>query len=520
MRRFSTLILALCLVFPFATAKGLSYSSKKGLGENFTDRNGTFSTHAVPEEFPEEDTPLYNVTVNGAYVGLYNDRNHWGGLVHFGSFEFENGREITVRISYYRPIKSYEVLPGKQLTLLSVKQTGRNSLEIKMDKADQNLTIVVNGEPKKHVLHLFCNSIDHKAPSVPDTKGYHRYEAQKLHYFGPGYHDLKKLIQTDLLQIEDGWSVYLAAGAVVYGSLRMSETKKWVQVYGRGMIYNDTRNPRVIFDASYCKGALVNGILFHCHRAQCWQVAISHCENIEFKQVKILGTRYASTDGLDIINCRQCAFLNTFIRANDDAIAIKGLGGQKPADSDPNCNLTFCGMQLWNDCNCAMGIGAENHCSLYENIRFMNSSILFSYDDPDYHEMLDERAALTICCIHGTYFRNISYDNIDVYHCERLIAAGFQPNFWFGSLKGDQSTPGGIDGITYRNIRSFNNSGSRIANKIHLYGWSGKDGTPSKTVNNVTFENLEVEGKKVESTENPLFSESDMTTVKNITFKK
>ncbi len=509
--------LAMFLLIPLA--KGMGYSAKKGFGENFTDRNGSFSTHAIPKEFPEEGTPLYNVSVNGAYVGLYTDRNFWGGLVHFGSFEFENGHEITIKISYYRPIKSFEVLPGKRLNLLHVKQTGRNCIEVKMDKADQNLTVIVNGEPKKHVLHLFCNSIDHNAPEVPDNNGYHRYDAQKLHYFGKGYHDLSKLLQTDQLKIEDGWRVYIAAGAVVYGSLSMRETTKWPKVYGRGMVYNDKHNKRVIFEASYCKGANVEGILFHCHRAQCWQVALSHCQNVEFKHVKIIGTRYASTDGLDIINCQQCAFLNTFIRANDDAIAIKGLGDSKPADSDPNRNLTFCGMQLWNDCNCAMGIGAENHCSLYENIRFMNSSILFSYDDPDYHEMLDERAAMTICCIHGTYFRNISYENIDIYHCERLIAAGFQPNFWFGALKGDQSTPGGISNLTYKNIRSFNNSGSQISNKIHLYGWKDGHGTPEKTIDGVTFDNVTIDGKKIESINSPYFSESDLNTVNNISFK-
>lgn len=515
LKRLCLLAFAMTMMLTFAKAMG--YSVKKGYGEDYSDKHGSLHTHAVVKDFPLEGVPLYNVRVNGAYVGLYNDRNFWGGLVHFGSFEFENGHEITINISYYRPIKEFEVLPGKKLSLLSVRKTGRNSIEIKMDKADQNLTVIVNGEPKKHVLHLFCNSIDHKAPDVAG-KGYHRYDDRKLHYFGPGYHDLKKLLQTDVLNIEDGWHVYIAPGAVVYGSLNLSETTKWPKISGRGMVYNDDRNKRVILAASYCNGVNVEGVLFHCHRSQGWQVALSHCRNVEFKHVKIIGTRYASTDGLDVINCQQCAFLNTFIRSNDDAIAIKGLGGKKPAESDPSRNLTFCGMQLWNDCNCAMGIGAENHCSLYENIRFMNSSILFSYDDPDYHETLDERAAMTICCIHGTYFRNISYENIDVYHCERLIAAGFQPNFWFGALPGDQTTPGGISNITYKNIRSFNNSGSHIANKIHLYGWKGGNGTPGKIVDGVTFDNVTIEGKKLESTDSPYFSECDMSTVRNITF--
>lgn len=472
-------------------------------GEDYTARDSSLITHATVSEFPMEGENNFKVTVNGHKVGLYNDRSHWGGLVSFGSFEFQNGKPITLRITYHKPIRTYEIMPLRRLDLISARQTGRRTIEIKLARADQNITLCVNGEYQKDALHLFCNSVDRNAPRVADTKGYHRYDNLKLHYFGPGFHDLSKLQGgNDMLVLNDGWRVYVAGGAVVYGRIGLWGTQKGTKVHGRGMIYNDTRNARVVFEANECKGADVEGVLFHAHRPGVWQVVINHCENVEFKGVKILSTRYASTDGLDIVNCRQCAFLNTFIRANDDAIAIKGLDSRKPAECPPTRNITFCGMQLWNDCNCAMGIGAENHCSIYENIRFMNSSILFSYDDPDYHEVLDERAALALCCIHGTYFRNISYENVDVYHCERLIAAGFQPSFWFGALPGDQSTPGGIQNLTYLNINSLNQSKSSIANQIHIYGWE-KEGTPSKTIQNVTLDNVIVGDKKITSPGDP-----------------
>lgn len=485
--------MAVCAFFVCVVAHA-DYSN----GENYTASDSSLITHATVPGFPMEGENTFRVTVNGKKVGLYNDRSHWGGLVQFGSFEFANGKEVTIKISYAKPIKTFEVMPIKSLDLLSVKKTGAKTIEIRTNRADQNITLVVNGEYKKDALHLFCNSVDRNAPDVPDRKGYHKYDKEKLYYFGPGFHDLQKIFGKDILVLDSGWKVYIAGGAVLYGRIGLWNTDKGTKVCGRGMVYNDTRNARVVFEANMCKGADVEGVLFHCHRAGVWQVVINHCQNVEFKGVKILSTRYASTDGLDIVNCRQCAFLNTFIRANDDAIAIKGLDSRKPAECPPTRNITFCGMQLWNDCNCAMGIGAENHCSLYENIRFMNSSILFSNDDPDYHEVLDERAAMTICCIHGTYFRNISYENIDVYHCERLIAAGFQPSFWFGGLPGDQTTPGGIDGLTYRNINSYADSGSSIANEIHVYGWD-KEGTPAKSVSNVLFENVNIEGKKVSS---------------------
>ena len=72
--------------------------------------------------------------------------SHWGGVVNFGSFEFKNGKEITIRITYAGDMKSYEVLPIKKLDLLKVKKTGKRTIEIKTNRADQNITVIVNGE--------------------------------------------------------------------------------------------------------------------------------------------------------------------------------------------------------------------------------------------------------------------------------------------------------------------------------------------------------------------------------------
>lgn len=511
-------VLCVCLVLAVsAVARGMAYDAAKGLGQDSLDRRGAFRTHRVCSEFPLEGVSLYNVRVNGSYVGLYNDVNYQGGLVHFGSFEMKNSRPVTIDISYAERIRTFEILPIRQLQLLSVERTSAHSVRIRLDRADQNLTLVVNGELQRHVLHLFCNSFDVERPDVPERSGMQRFEDKKLIYFGPGYYDLASADGNDQLVPPDGWTVYLDAGAVVKGRIHVLNCHWGTCVLGRGMLF--TTLGRVVFEINQSEGIGVRGVLFHGHRAQCWQVAIGNNRNVEFKNVKILATRYASTDGLDIVNCEQCAFLNVFIRANDDAITIKGLSDQPPAKCKPNRNLTFCGLQLWNDCNNAFTLGAESHASLYENIRVMNSAILYSYDDPDYHERLDERAAMSICCLHGTYYRNISFENIDVYHCQRLMAFGFQPSFWFGSLKGDQSTPGGIDGLTFQDIYCPNNSGSHIANKIHLYGWHATADTPAKWVENVHFKNVTIEGRKVLSTTDPAFSETDWTTVRQVTFE-
>ena len=105
---------------------------------------------------------------------------------------------------------------------------------------------------------------------------------------------------------------------------------------------------------------------------------------------------------------------------------------------------------------------------------------------------------MNICALHGTYFRNIVFENIRVNRCERLIGLGFKDNFWFGSIQGDQSYPGGIDGVIFRNIICESNSGSKIANDIWLYGWY-KEGTPTKQVKNITFDNVIIEGNLLQN---------------------
>lgn len=483
------------------------------LGENYCLKN-KFATHAVVKEFPLEGRSVFSVTANGRSVGLYNDKSHWGGLVHFGSFEFVDGHEMTLEIRYEKAIKSFELLP-RSLNLRGVKRVAKNALQVKLSKADQNITLIVNGEPQKDVLHLFCNSIDKEAP-VEENPGYKKIESEKLYYFGPGYYSLKQLTGSDQLNVENGWRVYVAAGAVVYGNINMWGAEKGTKVYGRGMVYNDTTNRAVIMAVSSSKGGDVEGVLFHGHRAQCWQVVVNQCEHVAFNHVKILCTRYASTDGLDVVNSENCTFRNMFIRANDDAVAIKGLQGGEPTKCRPNKNLFFEGLQLWNDCNCGFGMGAETHAAAYENIWLRNSCILYSYDDPDHHEEMDERAALTICCLHGTYFRNLHYENIDVYHCERFVAMGFKPDFWFGSIQGDQTTHGEIGDVTMKNVKIYHHSGSKISNQIRLYGWH-REGTPDKYVDGITFDHVGVEGKILRSASSPVFKLNAL--VRNLKFK-
>lgn len=477
------------------------WTAQNAVGKDSTDVAGVFKTYARPADYPYmEGDPTFNVTVNGSPVGLYNDKNFWNGMVSFGSFDFAEGQTVTVIITAKEPMKTFEVLP-QSAAVKNVKRLSPNAIQLTVTRPNQNITLVPNGDYKGDVLHLFCNSIDTNAPKAPQlTNGYGYDPVRKLQYFASGYHHLADIMKDGTLAVEGDAQIYIAGGAVVDGQLRIHRGKG-AKLYGRGMAVNAVT--QIVTSVDGCDSARVEGVLIHGHRSQCWCTTLGSSRNVAFDNVKIVTTRYASTDGLDVIGSSNCTFDNLFIRSCDDAIAIKGLAPEDkaPADCPPDSNLVFRRIQLWNDCNNAFGMGAETRARNYSDISLIDSDILFSYDDPHHHEQLDERAALNICSLQGTFFKRILFDNVRVNRCERLISIGFKKDFWFGSLQGKHHYPGGIDGVTFRNVTSNNNSGSRIANEVLLYGWD-KEGDPRKEVTNITFDHVTIEGKPFDSKDN------------------
>lgn len=454
-------------------------------------------TYPVPEGYPFiEDKPRhFSVSANGKSMSLYNDTTHWGGTIDFGSFEIREGDKSTVSVVLDEDISSLELLPAPKDC--EVRQTGKRTVEITSRKADWTQTLVVNGNPREgHVLHLFCN----KFAEGPQPEGYSYDDSTKTHSFGAGYYELASLLGDKTLTIKGDQKIYLAPGAVVNGTLLIMEGDG-AKIYGNGMVCNNYGSMVRVVSSRNCS---VEDITVHGHRLHAWQVIVDNCSDVLLRGMKIFNPHYASVDGIDVVNSSHITVDSCFIRANDDAIAIKGLGSQKPADGPVMTDLTFTNLQLWNDCNNAFGIGAETHCREFGNIRFADSDILFSYDDPEHHNKLNERAALNICSLHGTYFHDITFENITVYHCQRLIGLGFRPDFWFGQLPGDQTGEGEIRNVTFRNVTSLETETGQLSNKILLYDWH-KEGTPDKLLRNLRFENVMIGGERLSSADSPHF---------------
>ena len=473
-------------------------------GEDFASKD--LITYRVPPEYPQEGTSPFTIAVNNKYTGIYTDFNGWKNLVCFSYFDFDPGKEAEVKLTVAMPFTNYKILPESK-SIVSTREG--QTIRFKMKEANTNLSFVFDDNYTGAVLHLFANAIDREAPVKSNDN---------LIYFGKGYHDLEKMYG-GTLKISGNKKVYIAGGAVVNGKIRI-EQGDGNEISGHGVLMHDIPGGLVL-SLARSTNVNLNGIIACSHRNPGWTVALSECSDVRVKNFKIVSPRFASTDGFDIVNSNHIYLSDSFVRTCDDAITLKGLAKGNPADCPPNENLYFERLQLWSDCNSAMCVGEESRAKHYNHIHFKDIDVIFSYDDRYHPTLLDERSVMSIVSLEGTYFRNITWENIRVNRCERLICLTFKDDFWFESVRGNQSTEGGIENVTFKNIRVSSNSGSSIANEILLNGWY-REGTPTKIIQNITFENVFIEGKQVVSEQDPHIKTNNSQgkiLVKNLVFK-
>lgn len=459
-------------------------------GTDFT-RKGHYSTYAVPQGYPygRFDAPEFNVRVNGkGYCGLYDDMNQNASQMVFGYFDFANGKEQTVEVVCKEAFDTFRILPSGA-EVYDVERIGPKALSFKISKAMQNLTFVFDEKYRdRGVLHLFCNQLEEQQTGA-------------THYFGPGYHNLREGGGSGNITIKGDETVYIAAGAVVDGSITNARLTSG-GVSGHGVLVNSDSRFRSLNNTG-CTGGFVRDIIIN-SRCNSWQVVFHHCRDMKIEGLRIVSAFYRSNDGVDITGCSDLTFDNCFIRAADDCVAIKGLEPQATvaAERPANVGLHFNRMQLWSDSNNAFGIGAETRAAEYRDISLTNSDILFDWDDIFNSQRMWYQSALNINAMEGTYISDILFENIRVNHGMRLTCLGWTDDFYFGCIKSDQSDPGEIRNVTFRNIATTGNTCYPNTDEIRVQVWHGNGGTPRKAIHGVTFENVTLNGEPLTGFDN------------------
>lgn len=308
---------------------------------------------SIPAPSCEPVVSAYRVTVNGVPVAVYTAMDqHWEQEYYFASFDFSG--EIEVCIESDRSLSSVQVLPEK----FGIKPEvhGEHSMSFKTDKA---FRISIEREHRVRPLLLFGNDLEQEAPSADDAN---------VVYFGPGWHDAGKI------ELTSGQTLYLAAGAVVNGSIHA--VGEGVTICGRGIlageIYERFKGPgRWVMDMDGCRDLVIKDIMIR--NPWTWILVCAGCDGVLIDNVKICGSRMINDDGIDLCNTRNVEIRNCFIRAQDDIIAIKGMGFGKYQACE-HYDIHDC--EFWTDSANIYRIGYECNADCMRDFRSRDIDVL------------------------------------------------------------------------------------------------------------------------------------------------
>lgn len=249
------------------------------------------------------------------------------------------------------------------------------------------MTVELDG--RHHALHLFADPPEVGAPSG-DGAG--------ARYFGPGVHRPGKI------QLKSGETLYIAGGAVVYAAVE-ARGASGVRILGRGIIdasgYDRDQGGGCI-RLTDCSDVKIEGVILR--DPDVWCLSAFGCRNVEIANVKLVGLWRYNADGIDLCNCQDVVIRNSFVRAFDDAIVLKGLNwGAGGFHDRPVRNVRVHDLVLWCDWGRALEIGAETSAPEIADVRFHDCDIIRT-----------THIALDIQCGDRALVHDIRYDHIRV----------------------------------------------------------------------------------------------------------
>lgn len=150
-----------------------------------------------------------------------------------------------------------------------------------------------------------------------------------IRYYGPGIH-------RESINARSGDTIYLAGGAVVFGSINLWQVHD-VHVMGRGtVVYDGSQSPDgdegwmhkpdwhcIVMDKA--SNIEIDGITCIV-RSRTWQIQMRDSHQIGFYNIKVIGGNPANAnqDGMDWLGGGDTTVRDSFFRASDDVFAVQG----------------------------------------------------------------------------------------------------------------------------------------------------------------------------------------------------
>lgn len=267
---------------------------------------------SVPQSLQSQ---RFKVTINGKPAAFLNAAANYYEL----SLDLQGKAKITITApdaDYWA--KGVEVQPWRE-NIRPVRRGATISFTL-THPAKLSITRPGDHLAGAEMLFLFANAPEHNPPS-PHTPG--------VRYYGPG-------IYYENIDAQTGDRIYLAAGAVVFGSLNIWDVAN-VEVSGRGTIIHDgPQNPDA--DEGWMQRKNWHAIAMHnarnvtisgitCMvRSRTWMIQMRDSNFITFDNIKVIGGSpgNANQDGMDWLGGGDTLVHDVFIRAADDIFAMQG----------------------------------------------------------------------------------------------------------------------------------------------------------------------------------------------------
>ena len=437
---------------------------------------------AVQVSANENSEAPYKVTVGGKDVKLnavseqYNE-----GVYYWTRFDCKGKVKLNVATSF--DLKDVKVIADKDIEW-SVKD---NVLEI---KAKGPFKAVV--EPKGYIkpLLVFADKPEENKPKGESVK-----------YFAPGVHNV------GVITLTDNQIVYLEEGAVVNGAIHAQG--KNILVCGRG-VWSGASYPRLqgpceaLFLADGCANLVVRDVTFTA--PWWWTVYLVNCDGVMLDNIKILNSNMINDDGIDIGNSRNVTIKNSFIRVQDDVVAVKGMD----PDGLPCENILIEDCMLWNDWANVFRVGYECDGPYMKNIVARNCVVVhyaFRYKEP---QRFWANTIFYLQPSNNMLISDLLFENIRIHAAGPIVflkasadicvgpsILGLKPqNYSHVYAIADLSkyvypAAGSLKNVVFKNISVVGDQSS-FSGDIYLKGRS-----ESESIGTITFENVNFFGQPV-----------------------
>lgn len=350
-----------------------------------------------------------------------------------------------------------------------------NNVLFTIDKP-QKLSVEFDGD-RLHNLHVFANAIE---KNVPDKDEPH------VMYFAAGIHEPTDT-KGKCFRIPSNTTVYLEGGAVLKGKL-VCDSVENVKILGHGMLLE----PQQGISVAFSRNVEIDGITVVNPRH--YTVSGGQSDGIIIRNLKSFSYQGWS-DGLDFMSCSNITIDGVFMRNSDDCLAFY----THRWDFYGDCrNVKVLNSTLWADIAHPINIGTHGNTvtgdEVLENMLFKNIDILeHDEDDRDY------QGCMTINVGDHNLARRITFEDIRVEHIQEGQLFHLRVMF---NEKYNTGPGNGIRDIMFRNI----SCNGRYINPSVIKGYA-KD----RTVENITFENIVLNGKQVRSLDGLNIDRGDFT---------